>query len=107
MQTPVSIPGLGAVVQSGTAAATTPAVVSANQTSTTANKILLPSAAQVKVSSSEGKQIITSPTKVVTVTSKDGTGTQQFVLTNALKQQSEYLFYKSITKWWQVKISYL
>lgn len=90
MQTSVAVPGLSPVVQpNATPATTQPAVVtSPNPTSTPANKILLPTT-PVKVSTSEAKQIITSPTKVVTVTNKDGTGTQQFVLTNAIKQQSK------------------
>jgi hypothetical protein len=94
LQTPVAIPGIGTVVQPTTPTATTQVAVPANQTqtSTSTNKILLPST-PVKVSSPETKQIITSPTKVVTVSSKDGSGTQQFVLTNAIKQQSMFFYY--------------
>lgn len=93
LQTSVTIPGLGtAVVQPNAPSVGAQVTIGANQTqtSTTANKILLPSS-PVKVTSPEAKQILTSPTKVVTVTSKDGGSTQQFVLTNALKQQSMFL----------------
>lgn len=90
LQTSVTVPGLSTVVQPNSAPTSTqPTVVtSPNPASAPANKILLPTT-PVKVSTSEAKQIITSPAKVVTVTNKDGTGTQQFVLTNAIKQQSK------------------
>ncbi|GFT51046.1 nucleosome-remodeling factor subunit BPTF [Trichonephila clavipes] len=86
--TAVTIPGLTTVVQpSVTSVAPQVAVASGQSQSTSqANKILL-SPTPVKVNSPDGKQILTSPTKVVTVTSKGDGTSQQFVLTNALKQQ--------------------
>ncbi|XP_042904894.1 nucleosome-remodeling factor subunit BPTF [Parasteatoda tepidariorum] len=87
----VTIPGLGTVVQPGAPSTTTQVAVasSQNQVAGQTNKIILPPA-PVKVAATEAKQILTSPTKVVTVTNKTGDGvatSQQFVLTNAIKQQ--------------------
>ncbi|CAL1273148.1 unnamed protein product [Larinioides sclopetarius] len=87
LQTAANIPGLAAVVQPGVTSAA-PQVVTTSQTQVTTqtSKILL-SPTPVKVTSPDGKQILASPTKVVTVTSKGDGTSQQFVLTNAIKQQ--------------------
>ncbi|GIX97254.1 nucleosome-remodeling factor subunit NURF301 [Caerostris darwini] len=79
-----TIPGLATVVQSGTASAAV--TTGQTQMNAPAGKILL-SPTTVKVTSPDGKQILTSPTKVVTVTSKGDGTSQQFVLTNAIKQR--------------------
>ncbi|GBM38532.1 Nucleosome-remodeling factor subunit BPTF [Araneus ventricosus] len=87
LQTAAAIPGLATVVQPGMTSAA-PQVVTTSQTQVTTqtSKILL-SPTPVKVTSPDGKQILASPTKVVTVTSKGDGTSQQFVLTNAIKQQ--------------------
>ncbi|GIY55557.1 nucleosome-remodeling factor subunit NURF301 [Caerostris extrusa] len=79
-----TIPGLATVVQSGAASAAV--TTGQTQMNAPAGKILL-SPTTVKVTSPDGKQILASPTKVVTVTSKGDGTSQQFVLTNAIKQR--------------------
>ncbi|XP_055932201.1 nucleosome-remodeling factor subunit BPTF-like isoform X2 [Argiope bruennichi] len=87
IQTAATIPGLATVVQPGVTSAAPQVVTTAQtQVTTQTNKILL-SPTPVKVTSPDGKQILASPTKVVTVTSKGDGTSQQFVLTNAIKQQ--------------------
>ncbi|GFQ93826.1 nucleosome-remodeling factor subunit NURF301, partial [Trichonephila clavata] len=86
--TAVTIPGLTTVVQpTVTSVAPQVAVASGQSQSTSQTSKILLSPTPVKVNSPDGKQILTSPTKVVTVTSKGDGTSQQFVLTNALKQQ--------------------
>ncbi|XP_054724441.1 nucleosome-remodeling factor subunit BPTF-like [Uloborus diversus] len=86
IQTPITIPGIGTVVQPIVTTAATQVAVATSQTTTVGSKLLLPPT-PVKITTPEAKQVLTSPTKVVTVTKTEGQAGPGFVLTNAIKQQ--------------------